>query len=119
MRLIIDYIKEYYYEVNKPVLAFCTIFIAILTWLNYQYGLEYRLINKAGLPFPVFFGHFLIYLVAFFIPHLFLLLVRKEKYSPGTGFWICLFTAPAIFAIKVSMSTSLNMSADRQWNSYW
>ena len=119
MKEITGYIKKYYHDVNNPILIFCTLFIAGLTWVNYHHQLEYELINKAGLPFPGITGHFLIYLVAFFIPHLLLFLKRKKNYSPDPGFWICLLAAPVIFAFKVSMDTNINLTTNSHWNNYW
>ncbi len=119
MKDIIGFIKTYYTEVNKPILGFCTLFIALLTWLNYQHHLEHRLIHNTGLPFKNFTGHFLIYLPAFLIPHLLLFLKRKKNASTNTGFLVCVLIAPIIFAIKVSMDTQVNVSATNQWNSYW
>jgi hypothetical protein len=119
MKEILGFIKTYYHEVNKLILAFCTIFIAVLIWLNYQHQLEYRLINKGGPFFTGITGHFLIYLVAFLIPHLLLFSKRKKNYSSSPGFWICLLTAPVIFAVKVSMDTNLNVSMNSHWNNYW
>ncbi|MGZ8557137.1 MAG: CPBP family glutamic-type intramembrane protease [Chitinophagaceae bacterium] len=119
MKEITGMIKEYYHGVNKPTLALCTLFISGLVWLNYRHHLEYALINKVIAPFPTFTGHFLIYLAAFLIPHIILLLNRKKNYSNHPGFWICLFAAPVIFAIKVSMNTNLYVSANTLWNNYW
>lgn len=119
MKEIIGFIKAYYHGVNKPVLVFCTIFIGVLIWLNYQHQLEDQLLNKTGLPLPGFSGHFLIYMVAFLVPHILLFLKRKHNYSPDPGFLVCLLAAPAIFAFKVSMDTNVNVSANSHWNSYW
>ncbi len=119
MKEIICIIKEYYHGVNKPILILCTLFTAVLIWLNYQYHLEYELISRIRLPLSGFFGHFFIYMVAFAFPHLLLFLIRKKNSSINPGFWICLIAGPVIFAVKVSMDTNVNVSANSQWNSYW
>ncbi|MGZ8509516.1 MAG: CPBP family glutamic-type intramembrane protease [Chitinophagaceae bacterium] len=119
MKQIIGFIKAYYHGVNKLILVFCTLFIAGLIWLNYQHQLEYQLINKAGLPVPTFSGHFLIYTIAFLVPHFLLLLKRKKNHSPDPGFFACLLAAPLIFAFKVSMDTNVNVATDPHWNNYW
>ncbi len=119
MKEIIGFIKAYYHEVNKLILVFCTLFISVLVWLNYQHRLEYKLVMKAGLPIPGFSGHFLVYLVGFLIPYIFLLLNRRKIFPAESGFWICLFAAPVIFAIKVSMDTHVDLSANNHWNEYW
>jgi hypothetical protein len=115
MKQIIGFIKEYYNEVNKPVLLSCTLFIAGLIYFNYQHGLEYRLIKQIT-AFP---GHFLIYLAAFIIPHFALFLKRKQYESISPGFLVCLVAAPIIFAFKVSMNTTINVSGNEHWNHYW
>src|SRR5687767_2857164 len=119
MKQIISFIKAYYHGVDKLILVFCTLFIAGLIWLNYQHQLEYQLINNAGLPVSTFSGHFLIYTIAFLVPHILLLLKRKKNYSPDPGFLVCLLAAPVIFAFKVSMDTNVNVAANSHWNNYW
>jgi uncharacterized membrane protein YhaH (DUF805 family) len=115
MKEIIGFIKAYYNEVNKPVLLFCTLFIAGLIYLNYQHGLEYRLIKQI----TVFPGHFLIYLAAFIVPHFILFLKRKHDESASPGLLVCLVAAPIIFAFKVSINTTINVSGNEHWNHYW
>jgi len=115
MKQIIGFIKAYYHEVNKPVLLSCTLFIASLIYLNYRHGLEFHLIKQIT-AFP---AHFLIYLTAFLLPHYLLGKERKPTEPIAAGFFVCLFAAPAIFAFKVSMNTSLNYSGDGHWNQYW
>lgn len=119
MKEIIGFIKAYYHEVNKPTLVFCTLFISVLVWLNYQHQLEYKLIYESGLPIPGFSGHYLIYLAGFLIPYIFLLLTCRKRYPGQSGFWICLLAAPVIFAIKVGMNTNMDISTDNHWNNYW
>jgi hypothetical protein len=115
MKEIIGFIKAYYNEVNKPVLLFCTLFIAGLIYLNYLHGLEYRLIRQIT-AFP---GHFLIYLAAFIIPHSLLFLKRKQFETLSPALLICLFAAPGIFALKVSMNTNINAAVNENWDHYW
>ena len=115
MKEIIGFIKAYYHEVNKPVLLFCTLFIAGLTYINYQHHLEYRLIKQIT-AFP---GHFLIYLTAFIIPHFVLLIKRKQYENVSAGLLICVVAAPIIFAIKVSMNTNINLPGNEHWSRYW
>ncbi len=115
MKEIIGFIKAYYNEVNKPVLLFCTLFIAGLIYFNYQYGLEHRLVNQIN-AFP---AHFLVYLAAFALPHFALLLKRRRQETVSPAFLIGVVAAPIIFAFKVSMDTHINVSANEHWNQYW
>jgi hypothetical protein len=119
MKQITGFIKAYYHEVNKPVLVITTIFTGVLIWLNYQHGLEELLTNITAFPLPGFFGHTLIYSIAFLVPHLLSFVTRKRKYSDDPGFLVCLLAAPFIFAFKVTMNTHVLVSDDADWNSYW
>ncbi len=119
MKEIIGFIKSYAREVNKPILLFCSLFTAVLIWLNYHDGLEDYLSRKMNLPFPWFTGHFILFLFAFLIPHALLGLTRIKPTANPVGLLVCLFVAPAIFALKVSMDTSLQVTEDSSWNLYW
>jgi hypothetical protein len=117
MKEIPAFIKAYYHEVNKQVLVLCTLYVALLVWLNYAFQMEDWLIGHTGLPIPPFTGHFIVYTLAFLPPYL--LSLRKKKIDAARPFWICLLFAPAIFAFKVTMDTSMHLSIDAGWNNYW
>jgi hypothetical protein len=117
MKEIIGFIKTYYHEVNKRVLIISTFFISALIWLNYQHSLQARLLYDAGLPIPQFSGHFLVYAAGFIIPYLLYMLFKSL--NTDRNFLVCLLIAPAVFAIKVSIDTSMNLAADDAWNEYW
>jgi hypothetical protein len=119
MKEIIGFIRVYYRQVNKPVLLFCTLFLAVLIWFNYQYRLEYRFVNRSNIPFPSFTGHFAIYFIAFVVPHLLLLWQRKKRRLISAGFLFCLLLGPIFFAVKVSLNTYINLAANDDWNRYW
>lgn len=119
MKEIVDFIRQYSREVNKPVLTVCTLFTAGLVWLNYHEGLEYRLIHEAGLPWSWITGHWLIFLIAFLVPHTLLWIKRKNRQPVVRGFIICFLAAPFIFALKVSMDTYVQLSDNNHWNQYW
>lgn len=119
MKEIIGFIRVYAKEINKPVLAVSTLFIAGMIWLNYAEKLEYRLVHEAGLPWPRFTAHGLIFFVAFLFPYSLLLAKRKKEDFLRPGFMVCLLAAPLIFAYKVSMDTSVQVAADPYWNQYW
>ena len=117
MKEIPRFIKAYYHEVNKRVLILCTLYVALLVWLNYAYHIEDWLINEVGLPVSRFSGHFIIYTIAFLPPYL--LSLYKKKFDAAAPFWICLLLAPAIFAFKVAIDTSMHLSPETDWNNYW
>lgn len=119
MKEIIGFIRSYSREVNKPILIVCTIFIAILIWLNYGYRLEYKLTHSSILPWSQTTGHYLIYFSAFLVPHVLLFIKRKEQHKINTAFIICFFLSPLIFALKVSIDTTIHLSENNDWNKYW
>src|SRR5690242_18446891 len=119
MKEIAGFIRVYAREVNKPVLIICTLFTGILIWLNYANGLEYRLVYDAGLPSPHIFAHFIIFQTAFWVPYSLLLLLGKKGNFLSPRFIICAIAAPLIFALKVGMDTTMQLSADEHWNRYW
>ena len=119
MKEIIGFIKTYYREVDKTVLLYCTIFIALLIWVNYHFHLEYRLFNRSSLPYADLVGHFLIYFIAFLTPWL-VFNFRQVRNIIGDPYFVaCLLAAPLIFACKVGMNTFIDITDDQQWNRYW
>jgi hypothetical protein len=119
MKEIIGYIRAYAREVNKPVLIICTLFIAILIWLNYARGLESWLVYDAGLPGSGVVGHYLLFLVALSVPYTLLLSRRKDRDFLVAGFIVSALIAPFIFALKMDMSTELAYSDHYYWDYYW
>jgi hypothetical protein len=115
MKEIIGFIKDYYRHLNKPVLIVCTLYMALLVWLNYAKGFEYYSVLKFGL----IAGHYLVYQSAFLFAYILLLIVRKENVFRHPLFIIALLVAPFIFSVKVSMDTLFNYSDDPQWDHYW
>ncbi len=119
MKEIIGFIKTYYHEVNKPALLCSTLFIGIFIWFNYQYLLEYRLVNRSSLPYADFLGHFLIYFIAFLTPWLVFSFRQIRNIMADPYFVACLIAGPLIFACKVGIDTNINITADHQWIRYW
>ncbi|MEI9943085.1 MAG: CPBP family glutamic-type intramembrane protease [Chitinophagaceae bacterium] len=119
MKEIVGFIRQYARDVNKPILIVCTLFIAVLVWLNYDQGFEYRLLTEAGLPFPWITGHWIIYSIAFLFPYSLICLKRKKELTHNRGFIICLLAAPIIFAIKVGIDTHVHLSSNYHWDEYW
>jgi uncharacterized protein with PQ loop repeat len=119
MKEIIGFIRLYAKEINKPVLLISALFMAALIWLNYGYSLENRLIHEIGSPWPGIKAHFLISFTAFLFPYLLLLARKKDTHQLRPAFFFCLLIAPFLFAVKVSMDTTITASADPWWNEYW
>jgi hypothetical protein len=68
MKQIIRYIKQYTRETDKKVIAFVSLFAAIIIFVNYTIGLD-QLIRKNN-PFVVkLFFWYIVFLSAFAIPY--------------------------------------------------
>jgi hypothetical protein len=119
MKEIIGFIRLYTREISKPVLGICALFMAGLIWLNYACGLETRLIWEAGLPWPGITAHYIISFTAFVFPYLLLLAKKKEIHQVKPAFFFCLLIAPFLFAVKVSMDTTIPTSTNSLWDKYW
>src|SRR3979411_121758 len=119
MNDILRYIRLYLQQVDKWVLLLCTAFSAMLIYLNYRQGLEKWLTIQSPLPFSSFTGHYILFFAAFPIPYLFYLIFKRVNYFAHPLFIFLLLIAPAIFAFKMSMNTSVFISDDEGWNHYW
>lgn len=117
MKKIVGYIKDFARETDKPVLIFCSVFIAVMISLNYGAGLEDRLTGGSGLPFPNISGRLLLFIITFGVPYLVIYL--RNRISLSTPFLICLFTGPLLFALKAGIDTNWMLSANADWNTYW
>jgi hypothetical protein len=115
MKEIIGFIKDYYGHINKRVLVLCTLFMAILVWLNYGHNLEYHAIEQFGLVT----AHYSIYLVAFLFAYILWIIIKKRDQPLPFLFIIMILVAPLLFAIKVSMDTTFHYSDDPDWKHYW
>lgn len=116
MKQIFGYIYQYFREVNKVVFGLCTLITAVLIYLNFCHNLEKRMI---AWPLLRFTGHYLIFLFAFGISYLLYYWVEGKNYFTNRAFRFFLFVAPAIFSIKMSIDTHLNISSDDWVNTYW
>lgn len=101
MQAIISYFQDFFQQINKPFLVFCTLFTAALVWLNYSFGIESKLLAVIpGRP-ARFLGFYSLYLLAFSIPYLFVALFVQQA-TPLPIPWFLILVAPAVFAYKVT-----------------
>src|SRR5689334_3657685 len=119
MKDVFGYIRDYFRYVNKKLLLACSLQSAILIYFNYHYRLEWWLATRQSLGWPAFAGHYIIFIVAFALPYLFCSLAEKRSFFRNKPFIILLVSAPAIFALKMGLSTELPFSNDINWNEYW
>ncbi len=102
MNLILSYLQDYFRNVDKWLLIFCAGFAAIFLTINYRYGIETKWLYAISNRFEKFLGFYTVYAIAFIIPFVVLVFARYKEAASQPLFWILLFTAPALFALKVS-----------------
>ena len=118
MKEILNFIKQYFKDVNKSVFILITVFTGLLIFLNFSLGLE-KWLTQGSLPVPGFTGHYLLFLSAFAIPYGFYSIIKPNKYFLEPLFLCLVFLTPSIFALKVSVDTYLSFSNDAAINHYW
>jgi len=118
MRLLLNYLKRYFYETNKPVLILISLLTAILIFFNYYYGVDQWISDQRSLSFSII-GRYLVFLIAFGFPYLLYALITKRKYFSHRVFNILLFIAPLIFSLKAALNIPFHFSANKSINSYW
>ena len=118
MRLIVSYLRQYLYDVNKPILAFTVLITVVLIYVNYHWGVD-DIISDSNSFLSRFGYRYIIYLVAFIIPYLLLALFTKENPFIYKNFLLLLLLAPAIFSIKTALSLNFNFTDDYIQNYYW
>jgi hypothetical protein len=101
LQQILSYFNDFFQQINRPFLLGCTLFAAMIIWINYRWGIETRLLSGISYRPYRFLGFYVLYLFTYTAPVLVLLLVSKRSQMPATT-WPLLLLAPAIFALKVT-----------------
>lgn len=118
MTTILSYLQEYAKAVDKWLLLFCVVWAGILVTLNYLLGIESEMIKGLDSRFDQWFSLFLVYCSAFVVPYLFAVVFRKQLIDATPTFWMLLFIAPVLFALKVSIANPLENIINGVWGSY-
>jgi hypothetical protein len=118
MKPILQYIQQYFYEVDKRILTLVSTLAAIMIFLNYYYGIDKNISSHHSFLYS-FISWYIIFLVAFALPYLFYSFLKKRKYKSDILFLFLLLLAPAIFSLKIALDISLQFSDDANWNEYW
>ncbi|MEI9912202.1 MAG: CPBP family glutamic-type intramembrane protease [Bacteroidota bacterium] len=118
MKLIIGYIKTYFYETDKQVLGFVSILTAILIFLNYYSGIDDRISNHDNFWIS-FFSRAGIFLIAFGLPYLLYKLISRRDHFKHSSFTVLFIVAPFIFSLKVALNPALHFSDDGNTNNFW
>jgi hypothetical protein len=118
MKSIIGYIKGYFYESDRPVLALVTVLTAVLIFLNYYFGID-DWIDVQNSFVVSFFGRAVIFLLAFGLPWLFYHMVAGRVYGKSPAFIILIFIASFLFSLKVALAIDFHFSDQYLINNYW
>lgn len=118
MKPIIGYIKRYFYEADKRVLAIVSLLTGFLIWLNYHYKIDHWISDHNNFLFS-FFSRAIIFLIAFCIPYIVNSLLTNARYFNKSGFVFLLFLAPLIFSLKVALNPRLNLKSDWDTANFW
>lgn len=123
MKIIYQYIKQYFKERDKKVLVSISFFTAILIFINYHFGLDDSIRKNSSFAVKLF-SWYTVFAIAFSIPYFFTSLFKGSPYFKINSFLLLLFTAPFIFALKISLDISFNFTDNLNpvaigWNNYW
>jgi hypothetical protein len=117
MKTIIGYLKRYFYETDKRILAIVSIFTGLLIWLNYHYKLDNQIRDEGSFQYS-FLGRSAIFFTAFLIPYLVYSFITGKNYFKNKAFLSLILISPFIFGFKVSLSPQFHFSGDWDKNNF-
>lgn len=117
MKKIIQDLILYFCSLNKLLAASSVVFISILIFTNYHFGVHDYLNTLP--PISEYFSWFGIFLSAFLFAYILRYTLKKDGTFQNAQFIFFLLLAPALFAWKMSAAIALSFSADRQLNVFW
>lgn len=121
MNIFLSYIREFFKNTNSGLFFFCFIYAALIIFLNYRYGIEPKILFNISNRIYRFAGYYLMYLLAFSIPYIVLMLLREKPVAEWRLFILLILIAPAIFALKVSftgLTQLIQQSITGTWGRY-
>lgn len=117
MRKIVGYVKYYFIEVDKRILALSTFFIALFIFINYYFGLNAAISRFAeSIQYLCWFA---VFLIAFSFAYLLKAFFSGASFFSNRKFVALVVIAPALFAWKMSFTFSFNLSNQLLQNAYW
>ena len=118
MKAIIGYIRGYFYETDKWVLAIVSVFTAFLIWANYYFGIDSRIADKDSF-IASFSSRFLIFIIAFGLPYFIYQVISGKNYFSKHAFIFLVVIAPAIFSFKIAFNPLFVFSDDWIMANFW
>ena len=118
MRVLLNFLKQYIYEVNKWVMAAACLMAALLIFINYHFAIDNTISDYPGFT-EKFLFRWLLFFIAFSFPYLITSVIKKNIPFRNFYFLLLLILAPAIFSFKMALTLAFHYSDDYQWNTYW
>ena len=118
MKPIIGYIKWWFYETDKRVLAIISIFTGLLIWVNYQYGIDKHISDQDSFSYR-FFSRAGTFLIAFGLPYFAYGIVTGKAYLSHISFLLLLIIAPFIFSFKIALNPDFHVSDNWTTSNFW
>lgn len=117
MKKIIGYVRDYFYGIDKRILTFSALFVAVLIFINYHYGLNHHISNLGNAE--QYASWYFIFLIAFSFAYILLSFLKKQKVFSNKNFLLLFFIAPAIFSWKMAFDMDIHFSNNHIQNTYW
>lgn len=117
MKQITFYIKSYWKETDRKVLAIVIAFTALLIFCNYYFNID-GLIRKNSFPVKLFYWY-MVFLAAFAFPYILYFTISGKQYYHNRSFLFLLLIAPLIFALKLTIDFSISFAGNAVMNRYW
>ena len=103
------------------MLFFAILFTALLVFLNYRFAIEQRIVQTSPNRLIRFAALYGVYLTAFAIPYLVLMLLKGMRPIDPRLWWLILLS-PAVFALKVVFDPFVplvQLMVPGAWGRYW
>jgi len=117
MKKIIQDIRAYFIETDKPVLLICMLVLSVGIYLNYAFDVNYY-INQQSQS-QQFIYWYLIFFSSLCLPYCVGYLLYSENTFKNGRFLLLLILAPALFAWKMSAWFFFSFSDQSIENVYW
>ena len=121
MKTIVGYLQDFFRHTNIKLTLTISLFAATLIFLNYYFRLYITLYAPADF-LPRFAGFFFLFTFVFSFSYLLGFLLQKKSFPTQPIFYILIIAAPAIFALKISFTTPLQLFSgvfSYPWDQYW
>jgi hypothetical protein len=118
MKAIIGYIKRWFYDTDKAVLAVISLLTAVLVWLNYHFKIDDQIADHNSFVFS-FLSRTAIFLVAFGLPYLAYGILNGKTYFSSPRFLLLVISAPVIFSFKIAANPHFKVSDNWATSNFW